>query len=81
MADENQNREVAVTYVVKNPYRDPLWPPNRAPVHRERQAWDQGFAAAIAATTTELRAMSDEWLTVEAADYIERLVPLWRDER
>lgn len=44
-------------------------------------AWSEGFAAAIAATTTELRAMSDEWLTVEAADYIERLVPLWRDER
>ncbi len=63
--------------IVKNPYRLAREVENDAlaqmtgPSARE-EGWDTGFAAAIVAVAEELRAMSDdEWLPVEAANYIE----------
>ena len=60
--------------IVKNPYRLAREVENDAlarmtgPSPRE-EGWDTGFAAAICAVVEELRAMSDEWLPVEAANY------------
>jgi hypothetical protein len=65
-----------VTNIVENPYRLARAVENDALAHMtgpspREEGWDTGFAAAVVAVVEELRAMSDEWLPVEAANYIE----------
>lgn len=70
------DRNGGTVTIVKNPYRLAREVENDAlaqmtsPSPRE-EGWDTGFAAAVVAVAEELRAMSDEWLPVEAANYIE----------